>query len=113
MNNKKVASFRTMDFRSLCMITNPKLQIYQGIIQYLLDSTNYDLKNIAALSNMTIKGIRSIYDGKEIPPNFSSSEKHLVQLFQMILELNTRQGSNLRHFAKGIKYENTQHPTSC
>ncbi|GGI82739.1 hypothetical protein [Legionella impletisoli] len=91
----------------------PKLQIYQGIIQYLLDSTGYDLKNIAALSNATIKNIRSIYHGNELPPSFSSSEKHLVQLYQMVIELNTKKGTNLKHLAKETKYENTQHSTSC
>lgn len=95
------------------MTNHPKLQIYQGIIQYLLDSTGYDLENIAALSNATIKSIRTIYLGDKVPPNFSSSEKHLVQLYQMILELNTKQETNLRHLAKGIKHENTQHTTSC
>lgn len=95
------------------MAINSKLQIYQGIIQYLLDSTGYDLKNIAALSNTTIKSIRSIYQGNGIPPNFSSSEKHLVQLYQMILELNTKKETNLKHLTKEIKYENSQHTTSC
>ncbi|KTD32703.1 hypothetical protein [Legionella israelensis] len=95
------------------MTSRSKLQIYQGIIQYIVDSTGYDLKNIAVLSNATIKNIRTIYLGDEIPPNFSSSEKHLVQLYQMILELNAKQGTDLRHFAKGIKHENTQHSTSC
>ena len=94
------------------MTNHPKLQIYQGIIQYLLDSTGYDLKNIAALSNATIKGIRSIYDGREIPPNFSSSEKHLVQLYQMILELKVKQGNNQKFLLKGITHENIQPSTS-
>lgn len=102
-----------MDLRSLRMAIHSKLQIYQGIIQYLLDSTDYDLKNIAALSNSTIKSIRSIYHGNEIPANFSSSEKHLVQLYQMVIELNTRKGTNLKHLTKETKHENTQHTTSC
>lgn len=83
-----------------------KLQIYQGIIQYLLDSTGYDLKNIAALSNSTIKSIRSIYHGNEIPPNFSSSEKHLIQLYQMILELNFKQVVNLKCITKKAQNNN-------
>ena len=95
------------------MTYHPKLQIYQGIIQYLLDSTAYDLKNIAALSNASIKNIRTIYHGNEVPPNFSASEKHLVQLYQMILELNHKQGTNLSHLVKGTKHENTQYSTSC
>ena len=95
------------------MTYHPKLQIYQGIIQYLLDSTGYDLKNIAALSNTSIKNIRTIYNGNEIPPNFSSSETNLVQLYQMILELNQKKGINFSHLAKGTKHENTQYTTSC
>jgi hypothetical protein len=95
------------------MTNHPKLQIYQGMIQYLLDSTGYDLKNIAALSNSSIKNICTIYHGDELPANFSSSEKHLVQLYQMIIELNFKQGSNLSYLAKERKHENTQHSTSC
>ncbi|HAT1811088.1 TPA: hypothetical protein I8Y95_000564 [Legionella pneumophila] len=83
------------------MTNHPKLQIYQGIIQYLLDSTGYDIKNIAALSNASIKSIRTIYEGIGMPANFASSEKQLVQLYQMILELNTKQRSGLQFLAKG------------
>lgn len=83
------------------MTNHPKLQIYQGIIQYLLDSTGYDIKNIAALSNASIKSIRTIYEGIDMPANFASSEKQLVQLYQMILELNTKQRSGLQFLAKG------------
>ena len=50
------------------MTKHAKLQIYQGIIQYLLDSTDYDLKNIAVLSNASIKMIRTIYDGHALGP---------------------------------------------
>lgn len=103
---------RTVDLRSLRMAINSKLQIYQGIIQYLLDSTGYDLKDIAALSNATIKSILSIYHGDEIPPNFFSSEKHLVRLYQMVLELSTKKGTTLKYLTKKIQYESSQHTTS-
>ncbi|MHA3281292.1 hypothetical protein [Legionella pneumophila] len=83
------------------MTSHPKLQIYQGIIQYLLDSTGYDIKNIAALSNASIKSIRTIHEGIGMPVNFAASEKQLVQLYQMILELNTKQRSGLQFLAKG------------
>jgi hypothetical protein len=102
-----------MDTWSFNMTKHAKLQIYQGIIQYLLDSTDYDLKNIAVLSNASIKMIRTIYDGHELPPNFTSSEKHLVQLYQMILELNLKQENNLSYLTKGNRHENIQHSTSC
>lgn len=95
------------------MTNQCKVQIYQGIIQYLLESTDYDLKNIAALSNASIKNIRTLYHGDELPANFLSSEKHLVQLYQMVIELNFKQGSNLNYLAKGRKHENIQHSASC
>jgi hypothetical protein len=64
-----------------------KVKIYQGIIQYLLESTNYTLKNIADLSSTSIKNIRSIYCDDVIPPTFTS-EMLLIRLYQMILEIN-------------------------
>ncbi|HHF7368189.1 TPA: hypothetical protein ACPSKY_003343 [Legionella bozemanae] len=71
------------------MENNSKLQIYKGIIQYLLSSTNYTLKNIAELCNSSIKSIHAIYSDNFIPNNFSS-EKELVKLYQMILEINSK-----------------------
>jgi hypothetical protein len=67
---------------------NPKLQIYQGIIEYLLESTNYNLKNIAELSNSSIEQIRSIYTKNIVPAPFKS-ELGLLKLYQIILEFHT------------------------
>ncbi len=78
---------KAVDIRGLRMAINSKLQINQGIIRYILDSTGCDLNDIAALSNATIKSILSIYHGDGIPPNFFSSEKHLARLYQMVLDL--------------------------
>jgi hypothetical protein len=69
--------------------SNSKVLIYKGIIQYLLESTRYTLKNIADLSDTSIKNIRSIYCDDQMPSNFSS-ELHLVKLYQLILELEKR-----------------------
>ena len=91
-----------------------KLQIYHGIINYILDDTGYDLSNIAELSNMTIKDVRLIYERKKIPSNFFTSEKQLLQLYQIILELkHNKTTSKFVKFAKGFKCENTKYPTSC
>lgn len=57
------------------------------MIQYLLESTNYTLKNIADLSNTSIKNIRLIYCENMLPLNFTS-EIQLVRLYQMILDIN-------------------------
>lgn len=64
-----------------------KLKIYQGIIQYIVGSTHYTLKNIADLTNSSITSIRSIYVEGLLPTNFSS-ETQLLKLYQMILEIN-------------------------
>ena len=72
------------------MENNSKLKIYKGIIQYILESTNYTLKNIADLSNSSIKNISAIYSENFVPHNFSS-EMQLVRLYQMILEINSRE----------------------
>ena len=70
------------------MENSSKLKIYKGIIQYLLESTNYSLKNIADLSHTSIKNISSIYCDEILPKDFSS-ELDLVKLYQIILGLNT------------------------
>ena len=77
------------------MQQNPKIQIYQGMIQYLLESTNYTLKNIADLSNSSMKNIRSIHCEGLIPPVFAS-ELQLVKLYQMVLEANIKKNSWLK-----------------
>ncbi|RUR14240.1 hypothetical protein [Legionella sp. km772] len=69
------------------MDKSSKVEIYKGIIQYLLETTNYTLKNIADLSNSSIKSLRTIYSENVIPHSFSS-EIELVRLYQMILEIN-------------------------
>ena len=77
------------------MRQNPKVQIYQGMIQYLLESTNYTLKNIADLSNSSMKNIRSIHCEGLIPPVFAS-ELQLIKLYQLVLETNI----NKNHWLK-------------
>lgn len=72
------------------MNMSSKLQIYKGIIQYLLDSTDYSLKRIAALSNCSIKQIQFIHRYDQIPPDFTT-EHHLVKLYLIILDLEKKQ----------------------
>lgn len=66
---------------------NAKLQIYRGMIQYILLSTNYCLNNVADLTSSSIQNIRSIYCENLLPVSFSS-EIHLVKLYQFVLEIN-------------------------
>ena len=64
-----------------------KLQIYKGIIQYLLEVTCYTLKDIADLTNSSIKSIRSIHCHGQIPESFQT-ELNLIKLYHMILSLS-------------------------
>lgn len=68
------------------MENNPKQQIYKGIIDYILHSTNYTLKSIAELTNTSIKTIHSIYSSEKKPLD-SKSEFALLRLYQIVLEI--------------------------
>ena len=68
---------------------NTKVQIYKGIIQYLLESTNYNLKNIAELSNSSLEHLRSIHCQNMVPVDFFS-ESQLVKLYQIILDIHPK-----------------------
>jgi len=64
-----------------------KLNIYKGMIQYILDSTSYTLKNIADLSGSPLDCIRTIYCHDSVPKSFKS-EVQLLKLYQIVLEIN-------------------------
>lgn len=66
-----------------------KLQIYKGIIQYILESTNYSIKNIAELTDSSVETIQSIYLDGQVSSHFFS-EHQLVRLFQIIIGLKSR-----------------------
>ncbi|ARB93022.1 hypothetical protein A6J40_12910 [Legionella longbeachae] len=65
-----------------------KLNIYKGMIQYILDSTHYTLKNIADLSGSSLDIIRAIYCHNAIPHSFKS-EMQILKLYQIVLEINS------------------------
>lgn len=64
-----------------------RLQIYKGIIQYILDSTHYTLKNIADISGAPLDNIRAIYCHNAVPCSLKS-EVELLKLYRIILEIN-------------------------
>lgn len=70
----------------LIMKSHAKLQIYKGIIQYLLDETGYTLKHIAELSSSHVSNLRSIYCDGVLPETFKS-EHQLVSLYQFVLDI--------------------------
>ena len=69
------------------MSSNSKIKIYQGIIEYLIKTTNYTLEDIADLIDSSIENIHLIHTHSLIPANFSS-ESQLLKLYQTIVELN-------------------------
>ncbi|CEG57641.1 TPA: hypothetical protein JA346_07810 [Legionella pneumophila] len=81
------------------MENNFRLQICKNIINYLLESTNYTLKDIAALLNCSIRQLRSIYFDELMPTNLYC-ERDLVRLYHLILELNT----NKQYVHQGYKW---------
>lgn len=71
-----------------------RLRICKGIIQYLLETSNYSLKDIAIISNSSIKQIRSIYNEEQLPDLFSS-EINLVEAYRAILLYNSKKKSTI------------------
>ena len=65
----------------------PRVLIYKGMIQYLLETTPYTIKNMADLSHSSVKTIRSIFCSEEIPMHFSS-ELNLLNLYHMTIEFH-------------------------
>lgn len=63
-----------------------KVTIYKGIIDYLLASTHFTLKDIANHTGSPIKSIRSIYHNQKLPQYFQS-EMALIRLYQIILDI--------------------------
>jgi len=64
-----------------------RLNIYKGMIQYILESTHYTLKHIAQLSHTSLDNIRMIYCHAHWPIGFKS-EVQLLKLYQIVLEIN-------------------------
>ena len=81
------------------MENNFRLQICKSIINYLLEATNYTLKDIAALLNCSIKQLHSIYFDELMPTNLYC-ERDLVRLYHLILELNT----NKQYVHRSLKW---------
>ena len=79
------------------MENNAKLLIYKGIIQYLLSSTGYTLKNIADLSGAHVSSIRMIYCDDCLPQTFTS-EMQLISLYQFVVEssMQSKKWANAR-----------------
>lgn len=67
-----------------------KIQIYQRIVKYLVESTNYNLQTVAELTDSSINTIQSIYLGEQLPSHFP--EHLLIRLYLFILEIQNTYG---------------------
>ena len=88
-----------MEQETFIMESNAKIQVYKGMIQYILESTHYNLKNIADLINSSTKHICSIHCAAIMPDDFQS-ELQLIKLFQIIFESNRNRS---RQIERNIK----------
>ena len=70
-----------------------KITIYKGIIDYLLASTHFTLKDIANHTGSPISSIRSIYLDQKLPQYFPF-EMALIRLYQIVLEIQMNQSKS-------------------
>ncbi|HAT4426957.1 TPA: hypothetical protein JBB06_03110 [Legionella pneumophila subsp. pneumophila] len=66
-----------------------KIGIFKGIIQYLLDATNYSLQRIANLSNSPIAYLQLIYHHNRLPQN-RTIELNLLKLFVVYIDMEIK-----------------------
>ncbi|RAP36818.1 hypothetical protein B1207_07715 [Legionella quinlivanii] len=81
-----------------------KIRIYKGIIEYLLKTTNYSLKNIADLIDTSMRSINLAYSEQAFSIKYSSELK-LLKLYQAVLQFNV-------HTAQPYISEKQNHPRS-
>ncbi|HAU0370650.1 TPA: hypothetical protein JBF73_15790 [Legionella pneumophila] len=71
------------------MFYEQKIGIYKGIIQYLLDSTNYSLHRIANLSNSPVAHLQLIYHHNKLP-HTKGVELNLLKLFILFIDMEIK-----------------------
>lgn len=81
------------------MFNDQKVIIYKGIIQYLLDSTNYSLQRIANLSNSQIAHLQMIYQHNRLPKE-SNVELNLLKLLTIVIDMELKGEWKSRSYLK-------------
>ena len=71
------------------MFHEQKIIIYKGMIQYLLDTTNYSLQRIANLSNSPVAHLQLIYHHNRLPKE-SKVEMNLLKLYLMVIDMELK-----------------------
>ncbi|CDZ76718.1 hypothetical protein BN59_00992 [Legionella massiliensis] len=71
------------------MFHDQKISIYKGIIQYLLDSTEFSLQRIANMSNSEICHLQLIYNHNRLPKH-GKVELNLLKLFSLVVDMELK-----------------------
>ncbi|CZG59434.1 hypothetical protein [Legionella pneumophila] len=78
-------------------------KIYKGMIQHILNTTDFSIKAIAILARTSIDEIQSIYSDKQIQFGFSK-EINLIRLFELIVEMQ-HQKNRAPSFVQEVGFE--------
>ena len=68
------------------------VRVYQALIQYILETTDYSLNDIADHLECSPKSLKKIYLYEEMPSDIFPELK-LVDLYRFIFEINNSKGS--------------------
>ncbi|PYB42223.1 hypothetical protein DM455_13025 [Legionella pneumophila] len=87
----------------LSMKNDVRPKIYKGMIQHILNTTDFSIKAIAILARTSIDEIQSIYSDKQIQFGFSK-EINLIRLFELIVEMQ-HQKNRAPSFVQEVGFE--------
>ena len=85
------------------MKTDVRPTIYNGMIQHILNTTDFSIKAIAILARASIDEIQSIYYDNQIQFGFNKEIK-LIRLFELILEMQ-HQKNRSPSFIQEVSFE--------
>ena len=81
------------------MNSDLKIVIFQNMIQYLLETTDYSLERIANLSNVSLKNLRDLQEGADGVINVRRAEINVLKLFTLIIDMEQ---NNLWHNRQSV-----------
>ncbi|HAT4425268.1 hypothetical protein [Legionella pneumophila] len=85
------------------MKTDVRPKIYKGMIQHILNTTDFSIKSIAILARTSIDEIQSIYYDNHIQFGYNK-EINLIRLFELILEMQHQKNRDPR-FIQEVSFE--------
>ncbi|MFO2972836.1 hypothetical protein SCO12_15530 [Legionella pneumophila serogroup 10] len=85
------------------MKTDVRPKIYKGMIQHILNTTDFSIKSIAILARTSIDEIQSIYYDNHIQFGYNK-EINLIRLFELILEMQ-HQKNRVPRFIQVVSFE--------